>query len=92
MGWDVGTANNGQEAIDFILKTTFAQQDSLIKLDLCLMDCEMPVMNGLTAARTIRELEAKGTFSYHVSIIAVTANARDEQRKSVCAAYCFIGY
>jgi len=90
MGWGVATADNGQEAVDYLLRTTFAKQDSPIKLDLCLMDCEMPVMDGLTAARTIRELETKGTLLDHVPIIAVTANARDEQRKSVykCCYVC----
>jgi len=39
----------------------------------------MPVMDGLTCAKKIRELEADGTIVRHVPIIAVTANARAEQ-------------
>lgn len=46
----------------------------------------MPIMDGLTCARTIRELEAAGTIVKHVPIIAVTANARLEQIESAIAA------
>jgi len=48
-------------------------------LDVVLMDLEMPVMDGLTCARRIRELQSQGTLTRHVPIIAVTANARKEQ-------------
>jgi CheY-like chemotaxis protein len=44
-----------------------------------LMDQEMPVMDGLTCTRRIRELEREGKIRVHVPIIAVTANARQEQ-------------
>jgi CheY-like chemotaxis protein len=43
------------------------------------MDQEMPIMDGLTCTRRIRELEAQGKLTGHVPIIAVTANARPEQ-------------
>lgn len=36
-------------------------------------------MDGLTCTRKIRELEAEGKLTGHVPIIAVTANARQEQ-------------
>lgn len=38
-----------------------------------------PVMDGLTCTRKIREMEKAGSFSRHVPVIAVTANARSEQ-------------
>ena len=50
------------------------------------MDLEMPVMDGLTCARRIRELQAQGTLVEHVPIIAVTANARKEQIETSIAA------
>lgn len=46
------------------------------------MDMEMPVMDGLTCTRRIRELEAGGYVKHHTSIIAITANARDDQLSS----------
>ncbi|KAI9704053.1 MAG: hypothetical protein M1820_005675 [Bogoriella megaspora] len=48
-------------------------------IDVVLMDQEMPVMDGLTCTRKIRELEGRGELVRHVPIIAVTANARSEQ-------------
>lgn len=50
-----------------------------IPLSVVLMDLEMPIMDGLTCVRRIREMEADGTLKRHVPVIAVTANARSEQ-------------
>jgi CheY-like chemotaxis protein len=43
------------------------------------MDVEMPVMDGLGAVRRIRQLEDKGDINAHIPVIAITANARQEQ-------------
>jgi CheY-like chemotaxis protein len=43
------------------------------------MDWEMPVMDGLTASREIRKLQAEGKLTRYLEIVATTANARDEQ-------------
>jgi CheY-like chemotaxis protein len=43
------------------------------------MDIEMPVMNGIEAAKRIREYEKSGALLSHIPIIAITANARLEQ-------------
>jgi CheY-like chemotaxis protein len=53
--------------------------ESLIPLSVILMDLEMPIMDGLTCVRRIREMEVDGTIMRHVPVIAVTANARSEQ-------------
>lgn len=42
----------------------------------------MPVMDGLTATRTIRDLEKQGLVNGRIPILAVTANARPEQKRS----------
>jgi PleD family two-component response regulator len=42
-------------------------------------DVEMPVMDGLTCTRQIRRLEQTGEVLAHVPIVAVSANARNEQ-------------
>lgn len=80
VGCTVHVANHGQEALDFMQSSNLWTNNPGGKaVDVVLMDLEMPVMDGLTCARRIRELEGKGTLIRHVPLIAVTANARKEQ-------------
>ena len=81
LGCETHVANHGGEALERLKESWFAadgKQDALA-LDVVLMDQEMPVMDGLTCTRKIRELEERGDFARHVPVIAVTANARVEQ-------------
>jgi HPt (histidine-containing phosphotransfer) domain-containing protein len=49
------------------------------------MDCQMPVMDGFTATRRIRELESS-RGSKRLPIIALTANVMSEDRENCIAA------
>ena len=81
LGCIVHVANHGGECIDFLQQSRFwlGHETDGSDLSVILMDLEMPVMDGLTCARTIRELQREGKIVRHVPIIAVTANARSEQ-------------
>jgi CheY-like chemotaxis protein len=74
LGYQTDVVTNGNEAVEAA---------SRIPYDAILMDCQMPEMDGLTAASTIRQHE--GT-DRHVPIIAVTANSMDTDRERCLAA------
>ena len=61
---NVDVAENGKIALDMF---------GLNRYDLILMDIQMPVMNGITATKKIREIEK--SINTHTPIIAITANA-----------------
>ena len=71
---NIDVANNGKEALDKFGKS---------KYDLILMDIQMPVMNGITATKKIREVEI--STNTRIPIIAITANALAGD-KEVCLA------
>ncbi len=75
LGYLVNVAANGREAVESLARIPYA---------LIFMDCQMPEMDGFEATRLIRKQEASlrqaaGKLS-HLPIIAMTANAMQEDR------------
>ncbi|MGM9632732.1 MAG: response regulator [Eubacteriales bacterium] len=73
-GFVVDTAENGKEAVDIIASSKHGDYD------LVLMDIQMPIMNGYEATRNIRNLDDPVLSA--VPVVAMTANAFDEDRKT----------
>ncbi len=69
MGMTALIAENGKEAVDIFRERS---------VDLILMDCQMPVMDGFDATLKIRELEAAQDKD-RTPIMALTAAARDQE-------------
>ncbi|KAI1182147.1 histidine kinase [Nemania serpens] len=88
VGNNTKVANHGGEALDVLKESRYWQgnESSGDDISVILMDLEMPVMDGMTCARKIRELERDGTIVSHIPIIAVTAYARPEQIENAKAA------
>jgi CheY-like chemotaxis protein len=72
-GLVVDVAENGREAVAMAAATDY---------DLILMDMQMPLMDGLSATRAIRELPGCA----NTPIVAMTANAYAEDRLACHAA------
>jgi CheY-like chemotaxis protein/nitrogen-specific signal transduction histidine kinase len=68
LGLDVLEASDGRQALEQIARHP---------VDLVLMDCEMPIMDGYEATREIRRREAELALP-RVPVLALTANAFDE--------------
>ena len=71
---NIEVANNGKEALD---------KFGVSKYDIILMDVQMPVMDGIIAAKKIREIES--STSTQTPIIAITANALSGDRENCLA-------
>lgn len=67
-------AENGAVAVEKVKNSSEGEYD------LILMDVQMPIMNGYEATKCIRALDSISKAS--IPIIAMTANAFDEDRKT----------
>lgn len=76
-GYDVTTAENGQIAVDFY------EQDT--GFDIILMDIDMPVMDGITATRVIKEIDRRDKRLF-TPVIALTARAMAGDREKILSA------
>lgn len=74
LGYQTDVVTNGNDAVEAAGRFQY---------DAILMDCQMPEMDGVTAATVIREQEGADR---HVPIIAVTANSMDADRERCLAA------
>jgi CheY-like chemotaxis protein/HPt (histidine-containing phosphotransfer) domain-containing protein len=72
LGYKAGSTENGQKAINAFLDQAY---------DLIFMDIQMPIMNGLTASKSIRQLPSQQPW-----IIGLSANAFSESRESAMSA------
>ncbi|MDE5861904.1 MAG: response regulator [Ruminococcus sp.] len=73
VGFIIDTADDGTVAVDMI------KNKPADAYDLILMDIQMPIMNGYEATKIIRELDDKTKAD--IPIVAMTANAFDEDRQ-----------
>ena len=72
-GFLIDSAENGAEAVEKVKNSEPGNYD------LVLMDVQMPVMNGYEATKQIRALDDPALAG--ITILAMTANAFDEDRK-----------
>lgn len=72
LGYRAEVVGDGRQALQAVL-------DDVNKYQLILMDCQMPQMDGFEATRLIRKAEKD--LQKHIPIIAMTANAMEEDRQ-----------
>ncbi|MDP3637972.1 MAG: response regulator, partial [Azonexus sp.] len=77
-GYQVSTVGNGQLAVERIMQG--------VPPNLVLMDCHMPVMDGLEATRLIRDWEKRSARPQAIPIVALTASVFDRDRSRCLAA------
>ncbi|KAL2239050.1 UNVERIFIED_CONTAM: Histidine kinase CKI1 [Sesamum indicum] len=88
LGANIVSCENGEEAWRLVCRnlindgTNGAGVSKLsIPFDCILMDCQMPMMDGVEATRRIREVEKR--YGVHTPIIALTAHDKGEEMKKM---------
>jgi two-component system sensor histidine kinase/response regulator len=75
VGYTVDYAEDGKKSLEMLSERRYSA---------VLMDCQMPVMDGFTATRLLRDREQDSTK--HQLVIALTANAMEGDRERCLAA------
>jgi CheY-like chemotaxis protein len=78
----VASAADGEEALERLTCDTE-------KFDVALVDLQMPVMDGLECVRRLREWELKQSTRQRMLVIAVSANADDDEVVAQCRSVGF---
>jgi signal transduction histidine kinase/CheY-like chemotaxis protein len=76
LGQTVLLAENGQQAVALLARE---------RVDLVLMDCQMPVLDGFAACQQVRD-PTSAVLDHGVPVIALTANAMQGDRNACLAA------
>lgn len=76
LGLDVHLVENGAEALQAVLRHSF---------DLILMDCQMPILDGLETTRQIRTLEDTSGL-IRTPIVALSGNTAAEEKANCLGA------
>ncbi|KAK4482142.1 hypothetical protein RD792_009283 [Penstemon davidsonii] len=84
LGASVFTCENGEEAWKLVCRSLLDGANAVVPFDCILMDCQMPVMDGIEATRRIREAERN--YGVHIPIIALTAYGRGEKMENMIRA------
>jgi two-component system sensor histidine kinase/response regulator len=82
LGVTADIVSNGEDALNAI---------ALCRYDLVFMDCQMPGMDGLSAVRRLRALEADQGQGSHLPVVALTASALSGD-KNTCLEAGMDGY
>ncbi|MBV8749409.1 MAG: response regulator, partial [Candidatus Eremiobacteraeota bacterium] len=72
LGYRITVVSNGAEAVEAVRHGKF---------DLVLMDCHMPVLDGYAATAAIRDLERMEPARRRTPIVALSANAMDDDKR-----------
>ena len=75
LGCEVLVVDNGKKAVDQVKETAF---------DIIFMDCQMPIMDGYEATKSIRQLDDSARAA--TPVVAMTANAMAGDRERCLAA------
>ncbi len=71
LGYNADVASNGEEVLQLLEKNSY---------NLILMDCQMPILDGLETTREIRRRQQDLNKDYPI-VVAMTANAMKEDRQ-----------